>query len=215
MGYRDDVEALSARHDALADEVAERHRELAATKALLDEAAARANRPVLDSIRVASPCPTTWEAMVGDERVRHCGACDKDVFNLSAMTRDEAEALIAERVGNLCARYYQRADGTIITSDCTVGIAKRRRRRVMAAGIAALLAGAGGLALILTRRSQPRGVLSDDIAFDHRDPSVQVELAVVPPPPPVAIVGALMPPPTPPPPPPTHSAHHHINAKAK
>ena len=37
--------------------------------------------------------------MVGDERVRACGSCDKHVYNLSAMTRDEAQALIIERNG--------------------------------------------------------------------------------------------------------------------
>lgn len=157
MSHRDDVEALAARHAELAADVAERTRELAATKALLADAAAHANRPILDSIRVATPCKASWDDMVGDDRVRHCAGCDKDVFNLSALTRDEAEALIRERLGNLCGRYYQRADGTIITSDCTVGITQRRRRRVMAAGIAALLAGAGGLALTLSRRTLSGG----------------------------------------------------------
>ena len=157
MSFRDDLDALAARHDALTTDVAERARELAETKALLDEAAARANRPILDSIRVATPCKASWDDMVGDDRVRHCAGCDKDVFNLSAMTRDEAEALIRERLGNLCGRYYRRANGTIITSDCTVGIAQRRRRRVMAAGLAAVLAGAGGLALVLSRRTQSGG----------------------------------------------------------
>ncbi len=188
MSFRDDIDALAARHDALTTDVAERARELAATKALLDEAAARANRPILDSVRVATPCKASWDDMVGDDRVRHCAACDKDVFNLSALTRDEAEALIRERLGNLCGRYYRRADGTIITSDCTVGIAQRRRRRVMAAGLAALLAGAGGLALMLSRRTQSGGgaaiatevdepiqIQGQSVAHDDAPPARRVE----------------------------------------
>ncbi len=183
MSYRDDVAALTARHQALAAELAERDRELAASKAILDEATARANRPILDSIRVAAPCKASWDDMAGDDRVRHCAGCDKDVFDLSALTRDEAEALIRERVGNLCGRYYQRADGTIITSDCTVGISQRRRRRVMAAGLAALLASAGGLAMALSRRSgEPAPVaVSGAVAIDAV-PSLQVSHVEPPPP---------------------------------
>ncbi len=177
----DDVDALAARHAELAADVATRARELAATKALLADAAAHASRPMLDDIRIASPCSASWDDMVGDDRVRHCASCDKDVFNLSALTRDEAEALVRERVGNLCARYYQRADGTIITSDCTVGIARRRKRRVMAAGIAALLAGAGGLAFALSRRTVIESVAASD-AF----PPVELMTVTLPPPPPVA-----------------------------
>ncbi len=179
MNDRDDIDVLAARHAELAAEVAERTRELAATKALLADAAAHANRPLLDDIRIASPCPASWDDMVGDDRVRHCAGCNKDVFNLSALTRDEAEALVRERVGNLCARYYRRADGTIITSDCAVGISRRRKRRVMAAGIAALLAGAGGLAFALSRRTRLETVAASD-AF----PPVQLDFVLAQPAPP-------------------------------
>ena len=79
--------------------------------------------------------------MSGDERVRACGDCKKNVYNLSEMTRDEAEALIVAKEGRLCVRYYQRKDGTILLADCTIGVSKRRKRRIIAAGAAALLAG--------------------------------------------------------------------------
>jgi hypothetical protein len=36
--------------------------------------------PVLDSVQLASPCNEPWEGMVGDERVRHCARCDKNVY---------------------------------------------------------------------------------------------------------------------------------------
>ena len=54
--YRDDVEALSARHSALSHEVATKTRELSDAARLLDEAKTRAKLPVLDNIRVATPC---------------------------------------------------------------------------------------------------------------------------------------------------------------
>jgi len=150
MSYRDDVAALAARHAALEAELAAKTRELAAASELLDEARARTRLPVLDNIRVASPCSAAWAEMTGTERVRHCGACAKQVFNLSEMTRDEAEALIVEAGGKLCVRYYQRADGTILLKDCTIGVARRRRRRILAAGAIALLA--GGAALVFRGR---------------------------------------------------------------
>jgi hypothetical protein len=38
----------------------------------------------LDSIQVTRPCDTDWELMSGDDRVRFCEACQKNVYNLSA-----------------------------------------------------------------------------------------------------------------------------------
>ena len=65
------------------------------------------------------------------------------------MTRDEVDALIREKEGRLCVRYYQRADGTILLRDCTVGVRRRRRRRAIAAGIAATLAGAAATGYVV------------------------------------------------------------------
>lgn len=154
MSYRDDLDALSARHAALATEVAHKTHELDAATRMLDEAKARMRLPVLDNIRVASPCPAKWADMVGDEQVRHCQQCDKNVYNLSGMTREEAETLILAKQGKLCVRYFQRSDGTILTKDCMVGISKKRKRRLFAAGAAALLA-AGGAAGLASRWSTP------------------------------------------------------------
>lgn len=105
--------------------------------------------PLLARIRVATPCRADWNEMTGDERVRHCARCDKDVFNLSDMSREQAERLIIERRGDLCARYYQRQDGTILLADCSVGLRQKRATRVLAAGAAALLAGTGGAGAFL------------------------------------------------------------------
>lgn len=151
MSYRNDVEALAARHEALAAEVATKTRELDSARTLLDEARAKARLPVLPNIRVASPCRADWEAMTGDDRIRACASCNKNVYNLSEMTRDEAEALIMAKEGRLCVRYFQRSDGTILLKDCVIGTAQKRKRRLIAAGAAALLAGGGLLAFELTR----------------------------------------------------------------
>ncbi len=144
MTYRNDLAALAARQTALEAEVRERQRELADARRLVEEIQERARLPVLDNIQVAAPCPARWGDMTGDERVRACGDCKKNVYNLSEMTREEAEALLVEKEGRLCVRYFQRADGTILLRDCAVGVKRRRRRRVVAAGVAATLAGVGG-----------------------------------------------------------------------
>lgn len=88
----------------------------------------------LDELRVASPCPADWGKMVGDERVRFCGSCELHVYNLSEMTKREAEALIMKTEGRLCVRFYRRADGTILTRNCPVGLSAVRRRVSRAAG---------------------------------------------------------------------------------
>ena len=77
----------------------------------------------LENLHVASPCHASWDAMTGDDQTRFCKSCSKNVFNLSMMTRAQAENLIREKEGRLCVRYAQRADGTILTQDCPVGAA--------------------------------------------------------------------------------------------
>lgn len=111
--------------------------------------------PLLDSVRIASPCPARWEDMTGDERVRHCAQCDLDVHNLSAMTRVEAEGVLQGLAnGRMCARFYRRADGTILTKDCPVGIAAVRRRVLRAASRVAAALGLAVLASAAARASQ-------------------------------------------------------------
>jgi hypothetical protein len=91
---------------------------------------------LLDSVRVASPCPASWEKMSGDDRIRHCQECKLNVYNLSDMTRAEAEHLIASREGRLCVRFFRRADGTILTRDCPQGLRMMIRRVTRVAGTA-------------------------------------------------------------------------------
>src|SRR5262245_28002176 len=154
--YRDDLAALTARHDALEHEVAHKTRELEHAGRLLEQAKERMRLPVLDNLRVASPCSADWSKMTGDERARHCDACDKTVYNLSGMTRDEAEALILAKEGRLCVRYYQRADGTILLADCTIGKKRARRRWLVAAGAAGLLGAGGAIATGRAPHTQER-----------------------------------------------------------
>ena len=87
----------------------------------------------LNNIKIASPCSADWEGMFGNERKRFCGDCKLNVYNISGMTRTEAEWLLEQSEGSLCVRYYRRADGTILTKDCPVGWAKIKQRASMIA----------------------------------------------------------------------------------
>jgi hypothetical protein len=87
----------------------------------------------LEQVKVAAPCPADWEKMVGDERVRYCDRCSLHVYNLSGMTRREAEGLVTSAEGRLCVRFYRRPDGTILTRNCPVGLSALKRRAAHAA----------------------------------------------------------------------------------
>jgi hypothetical protein len=91
--------------------------------------------------RIASPCSANWEQMHGDNRVRHCAECNLQVFNFSEMTSTEIESVVAVTTGRLCARFYQRTDGTMLTKNCPVGFrsAILRASHVAAATLTAIL----------------------------------------------------------------------------
>lgn len=59
----------------------------------------------IDSVRVDTPCGENWEKMHGNERVRFCGHCAKDVKNLSAVTRKQAMRIVRASDGGICIRY--------------------------------------------------------------------------------------------------------------
>lgn len=90
----------------------------------------------LENLKVASPCSQDWDQMAGDDRKRYCGECSLHVYNLSGMTRYDAENLLRLSEGRLCIRYFQRPDGTILTKDCPVGWAAVKRRVSLAAAAA-------------------------------------------------------------------------------
>ena len=88
----------------------------------------------LKNLRVASPCHMAWDQMSGDDHVRFCDSCQFNVYNFSEMTAQEVEKLIYETEGRICGRIYRRADGTVITRDCPVGLRAVRMRVAKFAG---------------------------------------------------------------------------------
>jgi hypothetical protein len=85
----------------------------------------------IDELRVASPCDVPWSSMAGTHTVRACNDCKKKVYNLSVLTREEANATILATEGNLCVQLYRRFDGTVLTADCPIGLRKLRRGYLM------------------------------------------------------------------------------------
>ena len=104
----------------------------------------------LDNIRIASPCSADWNAMQGDDRKRFCGDCKLNVYNLSGMTRFDAENLLRLSEGRLCVRYFRRPDGTVLTKDCPVGWAavKQRISVVAAAAFSLIISLFSGIFLV-------------------------------------------------------------------
>lgn len=99
---------------------------------------------ILKNIDVASPCSANWDDMVGDERLRFCGSCEKNVYNFSEMSKAEITQLLTANNYNVCGRFYRRADGTILTDDCPVGLRAVRKAcgqmyKRIAAGIVLVL----------------------------------------------------------------------------
>lgn len=72
----------------------------------------------LEDVKFQTPCTVPWDWMQGDDRVRFCGQCRKSVYNVSAMSRDEAEKFLTKTNGTECIQLWKRTDGTIVTSDC-------------------------------------------------------------------------------------------------
>jgi hypothetical protein len=126
----------------------------------------------LDSIKVASPCSADWEAMVGNNRQRHCGECKLDVYNLSGMTRQEAENLIMNSEGRVCARFYRRPDGTVITKDCPVGwqAVKQRMSKVWTAVASIMITAVSGIGITAFMSQNNESIVMGNVAIENPNP---------------------------------------------
>lgn len=190
-----ELEARRAEQAGLSREAARVERELLASHTLLDRLAPGRKRglPMLGAVSIASPCSARWEEMVGDDHARFCGKCEKNVYNLSALTREEAEAVLRAKEGELCVRLYQRADGTVLTQDCPVGVRRKRMRVVGALALGGTFAGA------LASFAYAAGADTAEAPPPCQVEVVSVELPLPPltPPTPADIVAPNAPPPPP------------------
>ena len=100
----------------------------------------------LDKVSLAKPCSQNWDEMVGDERERFCNECCLNVYNLSSMTRGEAEEFLQVRNdGSVCLNYFSDSKGKVITDDCPRPLRSLRDRLFPAFKMASGLVAAFGL----------------------------------------------------------------------
>jgi hypothetical protein len=142
----------------------------------------------LENIKIASPCSADWNAMTGNERRRFCGECKLNVYNLSGMTRYDAENLLRVSEGRLCVRYFRRTDGTILTADCPVGWAKVKQLLSVcaAAAFSLLLAVLSGLMAVAFLRKHGEFVRRIPVPFATPTPQPLMGAIAVPTPTPKA-----------------------------
>lgn len=123
--------------------------------------------PVADlvqSLKIAAPCNVGWNSMQGDERIRHCAQCNKNVYNISTMTEAEANEFLFLTEQAPCVTFYRRGDGTVLLENCPVGLRKLRNQyRKLVAAIAT------GLSLI-------QGILVAATAADSGSSNLDLEL---------------------------------------
>jgi hypothetical protein len=84
----------------------------------------------LQRLQVASPCSSSWEAMDGDERRRHCLQCDKPVYDFAQLTPREITGVIQASQGKLCARLTRDDRGRLLTLEPPVTADPLPSRRV-------------------------------------------------------------------------------------
>lgn len=163
----------------------------------------------LNNLSIASPCSADWNEMYGDDRKRFCGDCKLNVYNLSGMTRDEAETLVMNAEGRLCVRLYKRADGSVITADCPIGWAKvKQRTKLWATAAASLLMALFTGVLFVSAFSKQKTIVGKLVPLATPTPDMRPTMGVMVPPTPtninskpprkkmIEVKGEVAPPPT-------------------
>lgn len=103
----------------------------------------------LQRLQVASPCPSSSEAMPGDGRRHHCLKCDKPVYDFAQLSPREIAGLIEASQGKLCARLTRDDWGRLLTLEPPVTADPLPSRRVspLATAVVTAVLGFSGAAL--------------------------------------------------------------------
>jgi hypothetical protein len=104
--------------------------ELPGTAAFEEEDAWSRGDDLLLYLPAAARCRAAWEEMEGDDLVRRCRRCGKNVYNLAGMSGWEARDFVREAEAQRGVRFYRRRDGTLITDDCPRGRQAKQIARV-------------------------------------------------------------------------------------
>jgi len=68
----------------------------------------------LRNLAIPNPCPKNWEEMEGDASTRHCESCDKDVVDVTGMSKTEAIELFEESTERVCVHGRANRDGRLL-----------------------------------------------------------------------------------------------------
>mgnify|MGYP001191742874 CR=1 FL=1 len=73
----------------------------------------------LNTLDIAEPCDQDWHTMPGDKTARACAHCQKRVFDISELRREEIKDLFARRAPGqpLCLRIIRDSEGDVLTRD--------------------------------------------------------------------------------------------------
>lgn len=83
----------------------------------------------------ASNCPFVWaDGGMTKDRVRYCTQCSAQVYDFSGFDMAEAQALIFKRENREGAPLYKREDGKFMTSDCPIGLKKKKDKAMLVGG---------------------------------------------------------------------------------
>ncbi len=63
------------------------------------------------------PCSVDWDSMKGNDEVRLCGGCNKNVYNISAVSKKRAEEILSAPTLP-CLQIARAQDGRLIHDEC-------------------------------------------------------------------------------------------------
>jgi hypothetical protein len=89
-------------------------------------------KKILDLVDIPQSCDKSWDEMIGDDILRFCSHCEKNIYNLSEMSARNAKKLLFQSNGRVCVRLQRNSDKKIK--------ANRRKTKIAASVLSATLA---------------------------------------------------------------------------
>ena len=70
---------------------------------------------LLENVSVETPCSADWNEMMGNEEVRHCHQCQRNIHNISEMPKRRALKVLNQKDEIVCISYFKDEKNKIIT----------------------------------------------------------------------------------------------------
>jgi hypothetical protein len=120
-------------------------------------------RRTVQKVTIKSPCSVGWDTMEGDDKVRFCGQCKLNVYNISGMSEAEAANVLTRSDERPCVFLRRTEDGIIVSDNCPVALRSMRKRLVLSTVLVALTMTYG-----LTLSAQGQGIAVSSLVVDPR-----------------------------------------------